>query len=51
MLEELYTAEKRGVTYEQKDEIFEKFVAANWQQLTGRLYAAAAEVAAKLEDR
>jgi hypothetical protein len=51
VLKELRGADKRGVTYEQRDEIFEKFVAANWQRLTGRLYAAAAEVDAKLKDR
>ena len=34
--------------YKKKDELFEQFVDANWQTLTGRLYAVAAEVAGKL---
>ena len=46
--DELYAAEKRGVTPEQKDDIYEKFVSADWRQLTANLYAAATEVEAKL---
>ena len=44
MRQALSQAYKREVSHEQKDEIFEKFVAANWQEFTDKLYAAAAKV-------
>ena len=47
-LRELDGAFKRGTSYGQKDVIYEKFLTADWQDLTDRLYAAAADVAKAL---
>ena len=51
VLKNLRKAGKRGVSYDEKDVIYEKFINANWQALTDRLYAAAAEVKVKLKNR
>ena len=49
VLDDLDRTRNRKLTYEQKDVIFEAFVNANWQGLTDRLYAAAAEAAKTIE--
>ena len=45
VLGDLHKTEERDVTYERKDEIYERFLAADWQAVTDKLYSAAAEVA------
>ena len=48
---DLDRSQKREVSSEEQDVIFEKFVDANWHAVTDRLYAVAAEVARKLGTR
>ena len=51
ILDDLDQTRKREASYEEKDVIYQKFVDANWQKLTDRLYAAAAEVAKATEGK
>jgi hypothetical protein len=48
VLDDLHKAEERDVTYEQKNEIYDRFLAADWQAVTDKLFSAAAEVAQQL---